>query len=293
MVDRHSGRSAVERCAHAPGAAVWFGPPGRTVGRPAAFCSHPPYRSAMEDESFCVDPHVHSEGSYDGREPVELLLEHAADIGLDCIVVTDHDDIDDSLRAARLAPSYGLVGVPGVEVSTADGHLLAIGVTECPPPGRPLPDTVAAVRAQGGVVVVPHPFQRTRHGVPRRRLAGIDVDGIETYNAWLFTGYRNRRAAAFARRYDHADLAGSDAHRVGTVGRAYTALELPTDGSVTPDDVVAAIRRGDTAVHGRRAPLARCAGHYLKGAARKVRYALRKAPRSAVAAVPGLPGRHG
>jgi predicted metal-dependent phosphoesterase TrpH len=247
----------------------------------------------MDDPSFAVDPHVHSEGSYDGREPVDLLLEHAADIGLDCVVVTDHDEIEESLRAARLAPDYGLVGVPGVEVSTADGHLLAIGVAECPDPGRPLPDTVARVREWGGVAVVPHPFQRTRHGVPRRRLAGVDVDGIETYNAWLFTGYRNRRAATFARRYGHADLAGSDAHSVGTVGRAYTALDLPTDGSVTGDDVVGAIRRGDTLVHGQRAPLARCAGHYLKGAARKAGYALRRAPRFAGAAVPGLPGRFG
>jgi predicted metal-dependent phosphoesterase TrpH len=234
------------------------------------------------ESSFSIDPHVHSEGSYDSREPVALLLEHAADIGLDAIVVTNHDTIEESIRAARLAPEYGLVGVPGVEVSTADGHLLAIGVRECPDPGRPLADTVDRTRALGGVAVVPHPFQRTRHGIPRRRLAGVDVDGIETYNAWLFTGYRNRRAAAFARRYDHASLAGSDAHGVGTVGRAFTALDLPsgtTTDDVTEADVVAAIRRGDTAVHGERAPVHRCAAHYLKGAVRKAGYALRTAPR--------------
>jgi hypothetical protein len=74
-----------------------------------------------------IDPHVHSEGSYDAHEPVELLLEQASDIGLDGIVVTDHDTIAESLRAAELAPEYGLIGIPGVEVSTAAGHLLAIG----------------------------------------------------------------------------------------------------------------------------------------------------------------------
>ncbi|MFB6207691.1 MAG: CehA/McbA family metallohydrolase [Haloglomus sp.] len=251
----------------------------------------------MDESAFSIDPHVHSTGSYDGREPVDLLLEHAADIDLDAVVVTDHDTIEESLRAARLAPEYGLVGVPGVEVSTADGHLLAIGVRECPAPGQPLPDTVERVRAMGGVAVVPHPFQRTRHGVPRGRLAGVDVDGIETYNAWLFTGYRNRRAAAFAQRYDHADLAGSDAHRVGTVGRAYTALDLDPEGDVTVEDVLAAVRRGDTAVHGRRAPLHRCASHYVKGAVRKSGYALRRAPwvAGSVASgiVPGFQGRSG
>lgn len=63
-----------------------------------------------------IDPHVHSEASYDGHEPVELLLEQATEVGLDGIVVTDHDRIDASVRAADLAPSYGLVGLPGVEV---------------------------------------------------------------------------------------------------------------------------------------------------------------------------------
>lgn len=232
-----------------------------------------------EDESgFLVDPHVHSADSYDGHEPVELLLEQAADIGLDAIVVTDHDEIGESIRAAQLAPEYGLVGIPGVEVSTAAGHLLAIGVEDRPKPGRPLQTTVDRVRELGGVPVVPHPFQRTRHGVRRRSLAGVDVDGIETYNAWLFTGYRNRRAAAFARQYDLTGLAGSDAHSLVTVGRAYTALDIDGPPSaIDREDVLDAIRQGETAVHGRRAALHRCAGHYLKGAARKGGYALRTA----------------
>lgn len=234
----------------------------------------------FEAESrLLVDPHVHSADSYDGHEPAELLLEQAADIGLDAIVVTDHDAIEESLRAARLAPEYGLVGVPGVEVSTAAGHLLAIGVEERPDPGRPLRDTVARVRELGGVPVVPHPFQRTRHGVRRRRLAGVDVSGIETYNAWLFTGYRNRSAAAFARRHDLTGLAGSDAHSVATVGRAYTALDVD-GGRTRRADVLDAIRRGETAVHGRRAAVHRCAGHYLKGVARKGGYALRSVART-------------
>ena len=65
-----------------------------------------------------IDPHVHSAASYDGSDPSELLLEQAADIGLDAIVITDHDVIHESVRAAELAPKYGLVGIPGVEVST-------------------------------------------------------------------------------------------------------------------------------------------------------------------------------
>lgn len=234
-------------------------------------------RGVMAEEvTVHVDPHVHSEGSYDGHEPVELLLEQAADIGLDGIVVTDHDTIEESLRAAELAPEYGLVGIPGVEVSTAAGHLLALGVEELPRVGQPLAETVAEVRDLGGVGAVPHPFQRTRHGVHRRRLT--DCDAIEVYNAWLFTGYRNRRARRFAERHDYPGIAASDAHSALSLGRAYTELTVPGVSSVADldgQDVVDAIARGDAAVHGRRQPLRKSARHYLVGAGRKTGWALR------------------
>jgi predicted metal-dependent phosphoesterase TrpH len=225
-----------------------------------------------------IDPHVHSEGSYDGHEPVELLLEHAAEIGLDGIVVTDHDEIDESLRAAELAPEYGLVGIPGVEVSTAHGHLLAIGVEDRPPRGLPFDETVARVRDAGGIAVVPHPFQRSRHGVRKRHVD--DADGVEVYNSMLFTGYRNRRANRFAEHRGFPRLGASDAHYLGNVGRAYTEVELdevPADAPISALDgatVVDAIRAGKTDLRGRRTPIHRSARQYAKGSVRKGAYLL-------------------
>ncbi|USZ67699.1 PHP domain-containing protein [Halorussus salilacus] len=231
----------------------------------------------MTDEvSVAIDPHVHSEDSYDGHEPVELLLEQASDIGLDGVVVTDHDAIEESLRAADLAPEYGLLGIPGVEVSTAAGHLLAIGVEQRPEPYRPLGETVETVRDMGGVAVIPHPFQRTRHGVRKRRIR--DCDAIEVFNSWLFTGYRNRRARRFAAERDYPGVAASDAHSATYLGRAYT--ELAIDGvesraDLDGEDVVEAFREGDAEIHGRRQPLYRSTKHYLKGAGRRVGWAVR------------------
>lgn len=225
-----------------------------------------------------IDLHVHSEASYDGHEPVELILEHAADIGLDAVVITDHDVIDASIEAAERAPEYGLVGIPGAEVSTADGHLLAIGVDELPASGRPMTETVETVRESGGAAVVPHPFQRTRHGIKKRRLKRIDPDAIETFNAWLFTGYRNRRARRYANRYDYPGVGGSDAHSLLTVGRAYTEVAVERPGSeITSGDVVAAIRAGDTDIRGQRASLKRCTGHYTKAAGRKTAWGAKQA----------------
>ncbi|WP_048078427.1 PHP domain-containing protein, partial [Halorubrum sp. AJ67] len=110
----------------------------------------------MSRVTVSIDPHVHSEGSYDGHEPVELILEHAAEIGLDAVVITDHDVIRESKRAAEIASEYGLIGIPGVEVSTAHGHLLAVGVDRMPPRGRPYDETVRQIHEQGGVAIVPH-----------------------------------------------------------------------------------------------------------------------------------------
>jgi predicted metal-dependent phosphoesterase TrpH len=230
-----------------------------------------------EEVTVSFDPHVHSAASYDGHDPVELLLEQAAAVGLDGIAVTDHDTIEASLRAAELAPEYGLVGVPGVEVSTAHGHLLALGVERRPAPRRPLDETVETVRDMGGVAVVPHPFQRTRHGVRRRHIE--DCDGLEVYNAWVFTGYRNRRARRFADDRGYTPVAASDAHSAPYIGRAYTDLAVEDADDVADvdrEDVLAALDDGTTAVTGRRQPLHRSAAHYLSGAARRANYALRR-----------------
>jgi len=79
--------------------------------------------------------HCHSALSHDGRDPVERILEQAAAVGLDVLAVTDHDAIDASLEAVERAPEYGLIGVPALEVTSREGHILALGVREVVPAG--------------------------------------------------------------------------------------------------------------------------------------------------------------
>ncbi len=286
----------------------------------------------MSSVTVRIDPHVHSDDSYDGHEPIELILEHAADIGLDAVVITDHDVMDESKRAAELAEEYGLIGIPGVEVSTAHGHLLALGVERMPPHREPFDETVAWIRERGGIAIVPHPFQRSRHGVRKKHVpvpdpepetgaavsvsdrptdpreltdggepsadgndalaAGdrsvVEVDAVEVFNAWLFTGYRNRRARRFAVEYGYPGVAASDAHDLEYVGRAFTELEIAgadTVADVTAEDVLAAFREGTTRVSGKRAPVPMAAKHYAIAATRKSGYyAKTGAIRSATAA---------
>lgn len=224
----------------------------------------------VDDGVVRIDTHVHTDASYDANVPLESVLERAAAVGLDGVVVTDHDTIEESRRAAELAPLYGLVGIPGVEVSTRDGHLLAIGVDERPGHGRSLASTVETVHARGGVAVVPHPFQRSRHGVRASAIEACQdrrettVDGVEVQNAYALTGIRNTQAASFAAAHDYPRFGGSDAHTARLVGRAYT--EVGVDGDVTRESVLAAMRTGRTRARGDRTPVKRYLGKYLDSA---------------------------
>jgi predicted metal-dependent phosphoesterase TrpH len=214
-------------------------------------------------DTLTVDCHVHTAASYDSTAPLAAVLEAAARSRLDGLAVTDHDRIGAALEARALAASYDLVVLPGVEVSTAAGHLLAIGVTERPPPGEPLGRTVAEIRTQGGIAVVPHPFQRLRHGVPRHAIGRCD--GLETFNAHTLTGVRNRQADRFATRHGHPRFGGSDAHRPSLVGRGYTEVELGGAGA-TAEGVLAAMRAGRVRPAGQRTPVVRYLDKYAYNA---------------------------
>lgn len=224
-------------------------------------------------DDFTIDLHVHSEASFDGKEPIELILEQASDIGLDAVVITDHDEIEASKKACEKASEYGLVGITGVEVSTKNGHLLAIGVDERPEKKQSYSETIKEIRESGGVAVVPHPFQRSRHGVRKRKIG--DPDAIEIYNSWLITGYRNKRARKYAEKRQIPGVAASDAHSLSTIGRAYTEISFEKE-NVTERDVVRELRDGEHAIHGRRAPIHKSIGHLVKAGIRKTLYFSRR-----------------
>lgn len=200
-----------------------------------------------------VEIHSHSAASHDGRDPVESLLQRAADVGLDALAVTDHNEIEASRRAVELAPEYGLLGIPGIEVSSKDGHVLGIGVEVQIERGHSFVETVDRIRAAGGIAVVPHPFQETRSGVGTKvSLAELTkADAIEVYNSRLLTGFKNRKARRFAVEHGLPMTAGSDAHVAEMVGRAVTRIDTD-DRSVGA--IIDAIRDGRTEVDGQRTP---------------------------------------
>ncbi len=176
----------------------------------------------LADRDWIVaDLHLHTSWSHDCQIPVEELLDHAEAEGLGAIAVTDHNVFGGALEAVGLARNRDLIVIPGEEVKTADqGEVIGLFLSEEIPRGLSFGETVEAIRAQNGVVYVPHPFDRL-HAIPEpatlhRNLAQVDV--LEVYNARLLFEAYNDEALRFARKYDLLMGAGSDAHVLQGVG---------------------------------------------------------------------------
>jgi glycosyltransferase involved in cell wall biosynthesis len=168
-----------------------------------------------------IDLHMHTDWSHDCSTPADELVEHAEAIGLGGIAVTDHNTFGGALEAAEHARGRDLILIPGEEVKTDNqGEVIGLFLQEEIPRGMSFADTLAAIREQGGLVYVPHPFDRM-HAIPdpstlHRHLAEIDV--LEVYNARLLRDSFNDEALRFARKYRLLQGAGSDAHVLQGVG---------------------------------------------------------------------------
>ena len=152
-------------------------------------------------EPIDVDLHMHTDHSGDCATPVEVLLAHARAQGLGAIAVTDHNEISGALDARAQASEAGVKVIVGEEVKTAgEGEVIGLFIEEKIPRGLSLRETVAEIKRQGGLVYVPHPFDRM-HAVPDyEHLAKIidDVDAIEIYNPRVAIGSFNDEAERFA-----------------------------------------------------------------------------------------------
>jgi len=184
--------------------------------------SRRPETEPLADREWIVaDLHMHTNWSHDCSIEPSALVAHAESEGLGAIAVTDHNVFGGALETVELARNRRLTVIAGEEVKTdRDGEVIGLFLREEIPRGMTFADTVAAIREQGGVVYVPHPFDRM-HAIPspatlHRHLPEIDV--LEAYNARLLFDAYNDEALRFARKYGLLQGAGSDAHVLPGVG---------------------------------------------------------------------------
>lgn len=164
------------------------------------------------------DLHVHSSHSGDSKNRVEDVLDACARKGLSGVAIIDHN----SLGGARYALSLkreDIMVIPGMEISSAKGHILAYNVQEEVPRELEVAETIDRIRAQGGIAVAAHPY-RMWSGLGEEVVLVNDFDAIEVHNGRSTRGH-NDLAAQLAVRTCKPFTAGSDSHEPSTVGKAY------------------------------------------------------------------------
>jgi predicted metal-dependent phosphoesterase TrpH len=203
-----------------------------------------------------ADLHLHTIYSYDGTASLAAVLNRAKQIGLDVIAITDHDEIKGALKALELAPNYGVEVIPGSEITTADGDLLALFIKEKVQAGLSLVETVLRVREQGGICIAPHPMAG---GMGMKSLSGRVIlkalripevadtlIGIETYNGSAFDRISGHYANILAGQLNITKVGNSDSHTIDTMGFGVTEFE-----GNTAAELAAALRNKTTKVHKR------------------------------------------
>ena len=216
---------------------LYEGLPSRRRRRPLA--------DPLADRPLIVaDLHMHTSWSHDcSTDPAELV-DYAEAEGLGAIAVTDHNVFGGALETADYASGRELIVIPGEEVKTdGQGEVIGLFLEREIPRGLGFADTIAAIREQGGLVYVPHPFDRL-HAIPdprtlHRHLADVDV--LEVYNARLLLEAYNDEALRFARKYNLTMGAGSDAHVLQGVGTGALRMRAFRD----PEEFIVSLRHAE------------------------------------------------
>lgn len=193
--------------------------------------------------------HVHTHYSTDSNNSPARILAAAARESVDCVAITDHDEIRGAQELARGGELHVIVGE---EITTADGHLIGLFLEEYIPPGLPAARTAEMIRQQGGLVLAPHPFVSVGHcsvGAALRPMLPL-VDAIEVCNALNPFRWQDAVAARFAQRHGLVPFVGADSHLNGRLGPCYQWL-TPFDG---PRSFLESLRHAQL-VRGRQSPL--------------------------------------
>jgi hypothetical protein len=189
------------------------------------------------------DLHTHTFFSTDACNSPEEMIEAARHRGLSGIAITDHNTCEahDYLQGRQLPE--GFLVIPGVEVSTAEGHLLCIGATIPYLKGKPARAVLAEIKKVGGIGIPAHPFDKWRAGIRADTLDTLELEALEVFNAAVTAKSYNEKALQYAKSRGLSMTAASDAHHDSASGVSWTTFELD---ELSVPALLAAIRKGGT-----------------------------------------------
>ena len=194
------------------------------------------------------ETHCHSHYSKGGKLPTEGLpspkeiIRTAKAKGLKGIVLSDHDSSKGWAEAAEEAKKLGIIFIPSIEITTASGHLVAMGLNEYIPAGLPVEETIDRVHWQGGIAVASHPYDIKGDGM---RDDCRHCDALESFNALNFDRFANRKARGKAKEFGLPTLAASDAHTLDMIATSYNSIPQAHD----LDSFLREVKKGDTRKH--------------------------------------------
>ncbi len=187
-----------------------------------------------------IDLHIHTYYSKDATTTPKEVIQYARKKGLNGVAVTDHDTTKGALK---LAKQKQILAIPGIEVNTLQGHVLALNVTEPIKSKRDLTETVETIRELGGIAVMAHPSVMLKAGIAYRICSASNIDAIEIINSASFPFFLSTYLnCQLAERLKLPRTAGSDAHHPQEIGNAYTII----DADSNLDDILEAIENGKT-----------------------------------------------
>lgn len=187
-----------------------------------------------------ADLHVHTKYSMDCSMPIEKIIERCLKKEINCIAVADHGTIEGALEMQRLAPFTIIVAE---EILTPHGEIMGMFLKEGIPSGISVQETIAQIRAQDGLICIPHPFDLIRLSALGEKIVSEiaeQIDIIEVFNSRNPLLHGSAKARAYAEKYGTAQSAGSDAHTLNEIGNAY--VEMPE--FTGKDDFLQALARG-------------------------------------------------
>lgn len=197
-----------------------------------------------------ADLHLHTNFSFDAISSPKEVVNSAIEKGMDCICVTDHGEVNGAVEAMKFGFDKNILVIPGIEVLTKSGDVLGINVKKIIPDGLSIEQTIEEIQKQGGIAVVPHPFNWPVGGFVggRKKLLNLMIDAIEVFNSSMVFNFLNKRASTFSKIHNFSFTAGSDAHRADFIGRGY--VEFSHDIR-SEKDVLEAIKNKQVRVGGR------------------------------------------
>lgn len=216
-----------------------------TAGEVAAAGATPAVARVIPAGMMRIDLHCHSEASADCRTRLNEIPRCCQELGIGVQAITDHNEVWGAQLLREINPNPSITFIVGEEVSSRDGEIIGLFLQEKVPAGLSAEETVAAIKNQGGLVLIPHGFDPLKrfHIRPEalERIAE-QVDIVETFNAHISRPHWNRRALEWAEQHGKLKSAGSDAHTLARMGAAW--VQTPERLVQTPQDLLTALREG-------------------------------------------------